>query len=30
MVGLEHMSRNHISFVQMALVWAADESTWKD
>jgi hypothetical protein len=30
MVGLEHLARNHISFVQPALQWAADEGSWSD
>ncbi|MGH9437588.1 MAG: hypothetical protein ACRD22_06760 [Terriglobia bacterium] len=29
-VGLEHLGRNHISFVHFALEWAADESSWKE
>jgi hypothetical protein len=29
-VGLEHIGRNHISFVHFALEWAADELSWKD
>ena len=29
-VSLEHLGRNHISFVLQALQWAADESTWRD
>jgi hypothetical protein len=28
-VGLQHLGRNHISFVRFALEWAADESSWK-
>lgn len=28
MVGLEHLGRNHISFVHFALEWAADEGSW--
>jgi len=28
MVSLEHLARNHVSFVVQALQWAADESTW--
>jgi hypothetical protein len=28
-VGLQHIGRNHISFVQQALQWAADETSWK-
>jgi hypothetical protein len=28
-VSLEHMARNHISFVRFALEWAADESSWE-
>ena len=29
-VSLEHLGRNHISFVLQALQWAADENTWRD
>jgi hypothetical protein len=29
-VGLQHMGRNHISFVQQALEWAADEYSWDE
>ncbi len=29
-VGLEHLGRNHISFVQQALAWAADEISWDE
>jgi hypothetical protein len=29
-VGLQHLGRNHISFVQQALEWAADEDSWRD
>ena len=29
-VGLEHLGRNHISFVLQALQWAADESSWME
>ncbi len=28
-VGLQHLGRNHISFVHFALEWAADESSWR-
>ncbi len=30
LVGLEHAGRNHISFVQRALDWLADEDSWED
>ncbi len=29
-VSLEHLGRNHISFVLPGLQWAADEMTWRD
>jgi hypothetical protein len=29
-VGLEHMGRNHISFVQQALEWAANDLSWAE
>jgi len=29
-VGLQHLGRNHISFVLQALEWAADEDSWED
>jgi hypothetical protein len=29
-VGLQHLGRNHISFVLQALEWAADEDSWND
>lgn len=28
LVGLQHMGRNHISFVQQALEWAAEDISW--
>jgi|UPI00037BBCC4 hypothetical protein len=30
LVGLQHVSRNHISFVIQALEWAADLDSWND
>jgi hypothetical protein len=30
LVGLQHVSRNHISFVIQALAWAADPDSWND
>lgn len=29
-VGLQHLGRNHISFVLQALEWAADEDSWEE
>ncbi len=29
-IGLQHLGRNHISFVLQALEWAADEGSWDD
>lgn len=29
-VGLQHLGRNHISFVLQTLQWAADEGSWQD
>ena len=29
-VGLQHLGRNHISFVLQALEWAADEGSWDE
>jgi len=29
-VGLEHLAYNHLSFVLMALQWAANDATWRD
>lgn len=29
-VGMQHLGRNHISFVLQALEWAADEDSWDD
>ena len=29
-VGMEHLGRNHISFVQQALQWASADINWKD
>jgi hypothetical protein len=28
--GLQHLGRNHISFVQQALAWAADDISWNE
>ncbi len=28
-IDLQHMCRNHISFVHFALEWAAEESSWE-
>jgi len=28
MIGLQHMGRNHISFLQPALDWLSDEEYW--
>jgi hypothetical protein len=28
-IGLQHLARNHISFVLQALEWAADEDSWE-
>jgi hypothetical protein len=30
LVGLQHLGRNHISFVLQALEWAADEGSWEE
>jgi hypothetical protein len=29
-IGMEHMGRNHIAFVQQALEWAANETGWDE